>query len=94
MTVKDRTSRHLTEHSWVKEARGADIPEECKCRGAAANDKSRFSTQKFSTMVAHTLLCVDDFTILERVKSAMEETSDGPICNQNNSLCCSRAHKS
>lgn len=36
---------------------------------------------------------LDDFPILQTVKSPMEENSDGPICDQNGALGCFRAHK-
>lgn len=48
-------------------------------------------------MVAHTLsfhdfgVCLEDFTILQTVKSPMEEHSDGPIYDRNCALYWFRA---
>lgn len=75
MTVWDTTSRHMrwniSTHSWVKAARGAHIPEECKCRGAAANDKSSADVFDYgcSSFTIYSLwVCLDEFNKLQTVR--------------------------
>lgn len=51
-------------HALVKEARGAHIPEECKCWGAAANDKSSADVFDYgcSSFPIYSLwVCLDEF---------------------------------